>query len=475
MLYSEIIKDIEGTYDSIRGFFTPEQFGVFLNMDSDEIDGNYQVVFHENFHHWQSVFTTYGHLKWGCNRSFTSEVINLWLAATENDKGCKGIPAANLICDADVRKIGCISQILVQDTARKALMIAERRVNDPWLQKMIPICIDEIPPIIELNGMRHQLYGIDILESFAKFQEATLVYLVEGKSIHETIDITTLNPEYYSALHYFFNRIGPARILEFPIICELALTTNHLCIINTDKDWKSNHPAWRFIKLIDVIAGYDESEWLLYEDIEAKFSSYVDRTLKLCAYASVEECWDEVKKYDSETGLNIPNDMLRAIEFKNKYPWALAFPFLNTSVYTQLKSFHPYYYIMSDTTGYAVDSESLGNEVMFENHYQAFAYQLCGYMSRRCIDCGRIQCGFSYYGIKGCQYQLDETCDGHLDHESELPKLVVDAEGNIVEGCSFEVFLGLMGISISDLMISDISKKIDPMMIKERVKQLHLK
>ena len=96
-------------------------------------------------------------------------------------------------------------------------------------------------------------------------------------------------------------------------------------------------------------------------------------------------------------------------------------------------------------------------------------------MSRRCIDCGRIQCGFSYYGIKGCQYQLDETCDGHLDHESELPKLVVDAEGNIVEGCSFEVFLGLMGISISDLMISDISKKIDPMMIKERVKQLHLK
>ena len=54
---SNVWNVMENIYKSIRGSFTPEQFGVFLNMDSSEVDDNYLVACHETFHYWQSVFT----------------------------------------------------------------------------------------------------------------------------------------------------------------------------------------------------------------------------------------------------------------------------------------------------------------------------------------------------------------------------------------------------------------------------------
>lgn len=436
---------------------------------------NYLVAFHETFHHWQSVFTTYGHLKWGCDRSYTEEVINLWLAATENEKTHRKVPAASLIPSADIRKVSCVSQMLVQDIARQLVSLTERAADYSYLKHVLPINIDDITPIINLNGAPYHLNGIDILESFAKFQEAILGYIVEGKPISETIDKRRLRPEYYSALNYFIERVGYSRILEFPIICELALTVNHLCMISSDHNWKSNHPAWRYIKLIDIIADYQEYEYLEHGDIKDRYAAYVEMTLLRCGFASVDECWESAKEYATQTDLNIPRDMLRAIEFKRKYPWILAFPLIDNEVFQKLIEFHPYYYIMSNETAYAVSSDSLGNEVIFENHYQAFAHQLCGHISQRCIDCGRIQCGFSYYGLSGCQYQVNGTCDGHVDRNSELPKLLLDADGNIIEGCLFEAFLSLMGVRVSDLEIIDLSKKIDASVLSDSVKKLHLK
>lgn len=49
----EIWKAIEDQYKSIKGSFSTEQFGVFLNMYSFEVADNYLVAFHEDYHHWQ--------------------------------------------------------------------------------------------------------------------------------------------------------------------------------------------------------------------------------------------------------------------------------------------------------------------------------------------------------------------------------------------------------------------------------------
>lgn len=103
---------------------------------------------------------------------------------------------------------------------------------------------------------------------------------------------------------------------------------------------------------------------------------------------------------------------------------------------------------------------------MFENHYQAFSHQICGHISPRCVDCSKLQCGFSYYGIQGCRYQLDGSCEGYVDKNSNLLTLCLDGRQNVIEGCMFEAFLSILGISIKDLDISDMSKRIDPAVIK---------
>lgn len=463
---------IERELDSVKGSFTPEQFGVFLNMYSWEVEDNYLIAFHENYHHWQMVFTPYGHLNWGCDRTVSTEIINSWLEATKDCPTSRCVPAADILPCKDIKQASCVAKILLQDTARQMVALRDRVWDSPWLQKLVQFPLKQICPTICLNEESYQMNGIDILEGWAKFQEAVLAYIVEGKHFWETINPQNLRPEYYSALHYFMNRIGPNRILEFPVVCELALSSSKLSTYDHDGIWKQYHPAWRFIKIVDVISEFKPSEYLVYDEIKTKFLDYVQTVLKRCAYAGWEENWKGAEEYASQAELNISRDMLRAIQFKRQYPWALSYPFCDSNVLLQMKEFHPYYYITSDQTSYTVNSESLGNEVMFENHYQAFSHQICGHISARCLDRGKIQCGFSYYGIQSCQYQINGTCDGHVDCHSDLPSMVLDENSNVLEGCTFDIFLSLMGVKVKDLSITDVGKKIDPDMLTENIKQL---
>jgi hypothetical protein len=164
--------------------------------------------------------------------------------------------------------------------------------------------------------------------------------------------------------------------------------------------------------------------------------------------------------------------MLRAINFKKDYPWILSFPLIDKDVVLELKKFQPYFYITSDSTIYSVDNESLGNEVIFENQYQALAHQIRGNMSPRCLDRGKLQCGFSYYGLNDCQYQKSGECDGHIDRFHYFPNVKINDDGTIIDGCPFEIFLSLMGISIKDIIITDIKTKIDHRLLAENAKQL---
>lgn len=459
--------EFEDIYKSIGGAYTPEQFGVFLNMHSSEVDNNYLIAFHENYHYWQTVFTPYGHMKWSCDRSVSAEVVKIWLAATNEPTDKKIIPAAGMVNSNNIKQRAAAAEIFVQDLVRKVAYASERVVTDHTLEKMLPISMDELSPTIELNGTEYKLNGIDILESYAKFQEAALAFWVEKRPFDEVIDPSKLSPTYYSALWYFIDKVGSNRIIEFPVVCELALAVKHLGIIDKEGAWKDQYPAWRFIRIVDVISKYKQGDYLKVGNLKRKFRTYVDMTLEKCGYAGWDECWDYVKQYAEQTNMNISNDMLRAIEFKRKYPWALSFPLLDPDVYCLMKDFHPYYYVMADSSRYAVNSKLLGQEVVFENHFQALSHQICGHMSQRCMDCWKVQCGFSYYGIKGCKYLLDGICDGHVDGESDLPKIVLNENHDIVEGCMFEAFLNVIGRSVKELEVTDISKRVYPDMFKK--------
>lgn len=457
---------------TIKGSFTPEQFGVFLNMHSQSVEENYLVHFHECFHYWQSIFTPYGHLKWGCYRSVSSEIIELWLKATMETPTERVIPAGSLLPCKSMEQFTSIAQIFVQDYASKIISLEERVYYDDTIENILPISLDDICPIVKIRGRDYRLNGIDILESFAKFQEATLAYIVEGQPITSTIDIEYLNPEYYSALYFFIMTIGWDRIIEFPILCELALASDELCKFDNAHEWKSNHPAWRFVKMVELLSTDKNIRPLKYESIKEDFLSYSEDVLKTCGYKSQCDSWNSAIAYASQNELNISKDMLRAIDFKNDYPWILSFPFIDKGIMLEIKKFQPYFYITSDSTIYSVDNESLGNEVIFENQYQALAHQIRGNMSSRCLDRGKLQCGFSYYGLNECQYQKSGECDGHIDRFHQLPEVKINDDGTIIEGCTFELFLSLMDISIKDIKITDLKKKIDHRLLAENARQL---
>ena len=459
---------IEKQYESVRGSFSTEQFGVFLNMHSGEINENYLVAFHEDYHYWQSIFTPYGHLKWGVNRTASTNIIEAWLSATANSADARIVPAADILPTDDKDAVLGVSKIFTQYMSRRFFDLTT--FNDPSIKKYMPPKVTQIVPVIEINGQPYEFNGIDILEGFAKYQEALFAFIAEGKSFSETINHEKLSPRYYIALEYFIEHIGEQRIIEFPLACELALCVDDYCKIG-EPGWQEFHPAWRFIKIVDVLSKYDKSHWLSDSSIRERYQPYASDILIACGYKDFPDFWDSGTIYAKKENLDISRDMLRAIEFKQRYPWILAYPFTVPEVFHEMTEFRPYYYITTDSSGFIVKSEDHGNEIILENQYQALANQICGIMSDRCQDRGKIQCGYSYYGIKRCPYNLMGTCDGHLDRDSSLPEIEMDIDGNIVDGCAFDVFLSLMGVRVKDLLISDICKKIDPTLLKKMMKK----
>ena len=65
---------------AINGQFFPGQMSARLYMQTEDVGKKYQTAFHERFHYLQYIFTPYGHVKWGANRTFSSDILNIWLA-----------------------------------------------------------------------------------------------------------------------------------------------------------------------------------------------------------------------------------------------------------------------------------------------------------------------------------------------------------------------------------------------------------
>lgn len=82
-----------------------------------------------------------------------------------------------------------------------------------------------------------------------------------------------------------------------------------------------------------------------------------------------------------------------------------------------------------------------------------------------------LQCGFSYFGLKYCPYQINGQCDGHIDGKSILAPLELDDEENIIGGCTFEVVLNIMGTSIREIDIYNVNEKISLEEISSAIKK----
>ena len=62
---------------TVNGQFFPEQMSSRLFMPKEDVANKYQIAFHERFHYLQYIFTPYGHMKWGANRTYSSEILGM--------------------------------------------------------------------------------------------------------------------------------------------------------------------------------------------------------------------------------------------------------------------------------------------------------------------------------------------------------------------------------------------------------------
>lgn len=319
---------------------------------------------------------------------------------------------------------------------------------------------EEVCPDIRVQGKTYSLRGIDILESFAKFEEAMLGELITGKSLGEFIDPEKLNAEYYVALYYFIDVVGAERLAEFPIICELALAVAHIPATYSIKSFRENAPNWRFVNLVNSIKDLPMIPAVDYYNNNS-FFEYADTVLKRCNYPSLDQAWQGAIEYANAADLTMAAEMKAAIEYKKAHPWSLAYPIRSYDEFTsdEFSRFEPYFTIVDDGVMYNLEHIK-HEELLFENHLQALVKQICGKMSPYCIYTDMLMCGYSYMGNKSCPHYLSGECDGHIDPNSTLLNYELDECGNLKHGCSFELVLKLIGTSVREIHVGDTSKSL---------------
>lgn len=445
---------------AIRGQFTPTSMGTRVFMDKDELKelDNWLVWFHERVHYFQMIFTPYGQLKWGCYRTNSMDIIQTWINLTDELGIPKKIPIKEYLDDGTEEGIKIAYNIAVKDLKYGIYNAIEYGPNAFKGSKYFSSLNDSSGcPIISLGGEKYSFRVIDILESFAKFEEAMLGELVTEKNLDELIDSDRLNIEYYSALYYFIEQVGVERLLEFPVVCELALMSAHIPSPTSVKMLKKYAPNWRFVKIVEVIKDYSGLPDIDFNDDES-FWRYCEYVLDKCDYENIFDSWKTASEYAKSSDLTMSIEMQRAIEYKMAHPWILTYPMRSYSEFTsdEFNSFQPYFTITEDGVFYNTQFIK-SEEIMLENHLQALVQQICGHKSKYCQDSFRLMCGYTFMGALTCPHYLNGDCDGYIDADSNLPDLKCDEDSNILSGCTFEMFLNLCGSTIKNITIGMIS------------------
>jgi hypothetical protein len=460
------------------GSFIPDRLHLFLPEDEknyrDSLSSKTEaIIAHEYFHFIQTAMTGYGQLAWSIYRQAMGEVLNDWLNLTNNNPTKRPLPLGHFFKKSEINKY---SAIFINAKIRELLTPYKLRnyvypsfgdnlknyelflIKEPW---------QVIPYITHKNEIYH-LNGIDIIESHAKYLEAFYSFIFNKTPIHETI--YNAPKRYWFAFDWFINEVGFERIFEFPIICDLALQISWNYPPKTEFEWRSSHPAWRFIYLIDNLKKNVNAP-LSLEKIKENYLDYCNCLLDGCSFLSLNEVLNKLlEQYQGRDVLELERFMRDTITFRKKCLWCGANPLLDIEVWMDIKKRFPPPSIQFGNqlnvslTNY--NNNQLLLETIGELHLQALSNQILGIISQYSTNIEEMQCGYSYYGIKeGCYFQRSDNCCGSFKPENGLPiKTVI--EGDEVTGCQFGAMLNIYGLSIENIDL-DFTSKLSYEFIKD--------
>lgn len=437
----------------LRGRFDPEQYSIKIFDTNYEENSSYLVFFHERYHHFQNIFSPYGHMKWSIDRDNSNQIIKKWVELTNDLDVKKIVPISAYLSEENIDSIKVLYNMYFYYLSIRLQLIAEGKSIAESDLKLMGYNYEDIIPKITINENQYELNGIDVIESCAKFQEAMLAYTFERIDINEIISPDKLDERYYIALYYFIENLGMDRINEFPIVCELSLAFSELILPDNLKRLYKNHIAWRFIKIIDFLK---EHHLKLKDFSEKSFLDYTNTILEGCNYDTWDILWNKWQKYENNCDLKFSTEMSKLIDYKKSHLWILSYPlfYLNEIINNALLS--PHYIILEQGVFY---NGNLIDEIFFENNFKALSNQIIGIDSKyRQYPCS-LMCADQYYGLKQCKYFLNGDCDGHVDYSTQFPMLELDNDDNIINGCEFEVVLKLCDIDLNEIVVKSFNTK----------------
>ena len=152
-----------------------------------------------------------------------------------------------------------------------------------------------------------------MIELFLRKTHSDLRRIIyERRTLDELINPNKLNPEYYSALYYFIETLGPERLVEFPIVCELALATAHIPLPSSIENFQKYAPNWRFIKLVEKLKTIENLPTIDYNDNKT-FFDYANTVLLACEFETLDEAWVAAEEYAEMSDLTMAEEMKAGI------------------------------------------------------------------------------------------------------------------------------------------------------------------
>lgn len=444
---------------AVLGEYKPAQLSARLFMDKNELltPEKYLIWFHERFHYLQTIFTPYGHLKWDAYRTMVADCHEAWVQLPKV-MGCNHrIPIAEYLSGEQKETVKIAATIWMRYSAFQIYTIVERGVV-PYQCKGIfeGFNDDVIGPEVIISGEAHRLRGIDILESFAKFEEAILGECMTDCSIDEYIDPDKLNKEYYCALYYFIEQLGGEYLFIFPVVCELALMGTHIPGPRPDERYYDNAPGWRFAKIVEKLK-LDPGMMKINPIDPENYNRFCNEVLERCGFDKLDAIWENIEEYYRNIDLTMAKEMQAAIEYKRLHPCVLAYPMADFEQFIseEFNRFEPLFTITNDGVMYNVRNV-LPEELLLENHLHALVTQIYGQVPRNSVDTYRLMCGFNYAGTSGCRHYKSGECDGYIDKNCVLPPLKIDEHGNIKSGCTLELLLNRDNTTIKEIQLGNI-------------------
>lgn len=423
-------------YNNILGAYTPDIMKITINTTYDNKNTlqTRRVYFHERYHYWQSIFTPFGQMRWFQIDYSLNEVYSIWKKSVLKNKNYRKIPSGLLIEQNELESSIISMHIEASKHNLDLLFLMLQNFWNKDLEHQYSTSKEYLNPKITVSGDEYILTGLDIIETLDKYQEALYGKLINKETFEDIIDPNILNSTYFMCYNYYLEQIG--NDIAFPAVCEIALKTSSIGDLSDINSWKKNHPAWRFISIIDVLKNNKKIPVIKLDNIEKTYSAFVNSIIKECGFRSIDDTYKGMRLNNEGTDWEnvVMQEMNRAMDFKQRYPWFLAYPFfLNEKQTNELNSFQPNFisYIDMNSIEYVRDNVYMSEKSSFSDswkselhniiHKYALAYQIMGIESNRALEHIRLQCGCGFFNVNACPH-FNKDCNGYLDNESSYAR-----------------------------------------------------